>query len=207
MERYHSMYPAVQFGAKMLCDAVNKSFGLKTSHLGADIGKPFTEFGTFRRTGFKRTTEFSNLDMRRAQKMRYRLTDVYNFTPSVDCDVLRLMKEVKTDKGTLTAMVAMNKGTKPSITVTVYLTESGDLPKRDLKAHPYTQQELSQAFDLVKPAGGWKGKILSEIDAALKDVVTEAIQHFTSSEPEFKKAATPGRLKVRAAGYAASVKK
>jgi hypothetical protein len=205
MERYHAMYPQVQFGANLLNDAVNKSFGIKTPHLGSNIGQPFTEFGVYRTLGFKRTTDFNALDMRRAHKMRSRLTDVYDFKPNIKGDVLHLHKEVVTDKGTLIADVAMNKGTKPSITVTVALREAGNLPKRDTKIHPYTQQELSQAFDLVKPEHGWKKPILSEIDSALQDVVTAAIIHFTASKPEFKKAAKPGRLKVRAAGYTASL--
>lgn len=49
----------------------------------------------------------------------------------------------------------------------------------------YTQEELQAAFDLVKDEQDWRAPISCGFPASQKDVVTEAIIHFTATTPEF----------------------
>lgn len=71
---------------------------------------------------------------------------------------------------------------------------------------PYTQDELRTAFEKVQ-AKNWKdpiNKIVPAMSTAQREVVIEAVIHFTGSVPTFTRL-DGGRERVQAAGYYATI--
>ncbi len=64
----------------------------------------------------------------------------------------------------------------------------------------YTQEQLEAAFDLVAPAGDWKGPIDATIPRDKQEVVGIAVAHFSGTEAEFE-CAGDDRVRVTAIGY------
>lgn len=67
----------------------------------------------------------------------------------------------------------------------------------------YSQKQLSVAFDKVKDQQHWKNPINALIDPGDRDIVYEAIIHFTGSIPSIVKSGK--QLRVRAHGYYATM--
>jgi hypothetical protein len=63
-----------------------------------------------------------------------------------------------------------------------------------------TQAQLEAAFKKVQPKTHWKDRIDALIDPADRDMVHEAVIHFTGTVPTFIEAPN-GKLRVRAIGY------
>ncbi len=71
----------------------------------------------------------------------------------------------------------------------------------------YTQEQLQQAFDEIKPKKHWKDRISKTLlvkDAAHQEVLTQACIHFTGSIPQFTQT-NGGKTLVTAAGYWATI--
>jgi hypothetical protein len=75
----------------------------------------------------------------------------------------------------------------------------------------YTEQQLSDALDLVKNPKGWKmpiSKLLTQrqVDDVTEDLISSAISFFTGSLPEiFPEPGRPGYIRVEASGYYACI--
>lgn len=69
----------------------------------------------------------------------------------------------------------------------------------------YTQEQLHEAFDLVKDRDNWKMPVDTVIPyGSDTDVITSAVIHFTGSVPSFI-TLNDGSLRVYAAGYYACI--
>jgi len=68
---------------------------------------------------------------------------------------------------------------------------------------PYTQAELEEAFNWVKPDPNWKLPIDCQIAECLRDRVDAAINHFVGGGAKFTRSI--GGLRVTAPGYYATI--
>lgn len=61
------------------------------------------------------------------------------------------------------------------------------------------QSELTAAFNLVADKANWKNPVDALIDPAQREIVSDAVVHFTGSVPTFSPAGD--KLRVKADGY------
>jgi hypothetical protein len=63
----------------------------------------------------------------------------------------------------------------------------------------YSQEQLDQAFELVKPDTHWKAPVDALIEAGQVDIVTIAIVHFTGCVPNMEPEGN--KVRVTSVGY------
>lgn len=65
----------------------------------------------------------------------------------------------------------------------------------------YSQEQLADAFDIVKNAEHWKNPIDAVVPRDMTDVLGRAIPWFTGTEASFSDTAKPDEVRVTAMGY------
>lgn len=79
---------------------------------------------------------------------------------------------------------------------------------RKVEHRVYTQEELLAAFKRVENKSDWKKRIWRLVvikDQEDRQLITQAVIHFTGSVPEFFETATPNKYRVVANGYYAAI--